>query len=546
MAFTNSSAGVYDQDRDVSQRGSPVISSIACAVIESQRGSTTDWVYVTDAQVLKEQFGVKNYSKYGYGMHCAEHTLAQTAMWIKRAVNKDTARTAGAYLSVDDTEALEPVIKLVNWDNGTNKPQGILGNPLDVLGFTAADPGVRNVMLYVCANSPGDWSKAISVRIRPANPEGTAIGEFNDPTHFYLDVFLNYTGSSSVPVESYFCSRIYELDGEQNQMFVESRVNSASKYIKVKNNSLCPAVEIRTTAIEKLDGGEDGVRPTVAEVNAAWEGIEDTDQYAVQMLVACGYENEQIVRRMNAVAEARGDAITIQDLPFEMQEVARAVNWRRNILNLSSSYSAMYGPRGQITDDVSGKKFWCPISGLVAAQYAYTDKNRAYYWAPAGLNRGQVKVTDLSKKYTLQERNALKEAQINYVRRIPGRGFVIMEQMTLQNFASGFQNVNVRRLVNGIKSMIRKAFLPSVFNPADDFERKQLKNIVDKEAATVKRGRGLYDWETICDSRNNTPADIANNDIKLDFVIDPSIPASRASLTADIRSYGASIEFQEN
>nr|DAF93424.1 MAG TPA: tail sheath protein [Myoviridae sp. ctshb19] len=546
MAFTNSSAGVYDQDRDVSQRGSPVISSIACAVIESQRGSTTDWVYVTDAQVLKEQFGVKNYSKYGYGMHCAEHTLAQTAMWIKRAVNKDTARTAGAYLSVDDTEALEPVIKLVNWDNGTNKPQGILGNPLDVLGFTAADPGVRNVMLYVCANSPGDWSKAISVRIRPANPEGTAIGEFNDPTHFYLDVFLNYTGSSSVPVESYFCSRIYELDGEQNQMFVESRVNSASKYIKVKNNSLCPAVEIRTTTIEKLDGGEDGVRPTVAEVNAAWEGIEDTDQYAVQMLVACGYENEQIVRRMNAVAEARGDAITIQDLPFEMQEVARAVNWRRNILNLSSSYSAMYGPRGQITDDVSGKKFWCPISGLVAAQYAYTDKNRAYYWAPAGLNRGQVKVTDLSKKYTLQERNALKEAQINYVRRIPGRGFVIMEQMTLQNFASGFQNVNVRRLVNGIKSMIRKAFLPSVFNPADDFERKQLKNIVDKEAATVKRGRGLYDWETICDSRNNTPADIANNDIKLDFVIDPSIPASRASLTADIRSYGASIEFQEN
>jgi len=546
MDFTNTSAGVYDRDNDVSQRGSPVVSSIASAVIEAPRGSTSDWIYVTDKQVLREKFGIKNYSKYGFGMHCAEHTLAQTAMWIKRAVNAATARTAGAYLSVDDTSALVPVVKLVNWDNGTNKPQGVLGNPLDVLGFTAADAGVKNALLYVCANSPGEWSGIISVRIRPANPEGTEVGEFNDPTHFYLDVFLNYKGSSSIPVESYFCSRIYELDGEGNQMFVEARVNSQSNYIKVKNNSLCPAVEIRTTTIERLDGGEDGERATIAEINAAWEGIEDTDQFAVQMLVACGYENEQIVRRMNAVAESRGDAITIQDLPFDMQEVARAVNWRRNILNLSSSYSALYGPRGQVTDDVSGKKFWCPISGMVAAQYAYTDRVRAYYWAPAGLNRGQVKVTDLSKKYSLPERNALEQAQINYVRRIPGRGYVIMEQLTLQTFASGFQNVNVRRLVNGIKAMIRKAFLPSVFNPADDFERKQLKNIVDAEARTVKQGRGLYDWETICDSRNNSPADIANNDINLDFVIDPSIPARRASLTADIRNFGSSITFTEN
>jgi hypothetical protein len=546
MAFTNSSAGVYDQDRDVSQRGSPVISSIAAAVIESARGSTSEWIYVTDTQDLKEKFGDKNYSKYGYGMHCAEHVLVQTAMWIKRAVNADTARTAGAYLSVDDSAALEPVIKLVNFDDGTNKPQGVLGNPLDVLGFNVNEPGVKNALLYVCANSPGDWAGALTVLVRPANPEGTEVGEFNDPTHFYLEVFLNYQGSASIPVESYLCSRKFELDGEGNQMFVESRVNAFSQYIKVKNNSLCPPVEIRTSAFERLDGGADGVRATVAEVSNAWEGIDDTDQFAVQLLVGCGYENPIIHRRIDAVATARGDAISVVDLPHEYEEVSRAVNYRRNILNLSSSYSAMYGPRGQITDDVSGKKFFCPISGLVAAQYAYTDRVRAYYWAPAGLNRGQVKVTDLSKKYSLRERNALEQAQINYVRRIPGRGFVIMEQLTLQNFASGFQNVNVRRLVNGIKAMIRRAFLPSVFNPADDYERKQLKNIVDAEAATVKRGRGLYEWETICDSRNNKPADIANNDINLDFVIDPSIPARRASLTADIRNFGSSISFQEN
>jgi phage tail sheath protein FI len=103
----------------------------------------------------------------------------------------------------------------------------------------------------------------------------------------------------------------------------------------------------------------------------------------------------------------------------------------------------------------------------------------------------------------------------------------------------------VRRLVNGVKSLIRKAFLPSVFNPNDEYERMQLKAEVDAEAAKVKRGRGINAWETICDTRNNTPAVISNNDMAIDFIIDPEIPASRASLTADIRNFGSSITFNE-
>ncbi|AFH14613.1 tail sheath [Pseudomonas phage Lu11] len=545
MAFLDSSAGVYDRDLDGSIRGSQVSSSVGAIVIEAQKGDTRNWVRVTDTGDLKTKFGIKDISKYAFGMHCAEHTLAETVLWVKRAVDSATARTAGAYLSVDDLGATEPVIKLVNFDNGTNQPQGVLGDPLTELGFVVGTPGVSNALLFICANSPGEWSKAISVRVRPANPEGTEIGAFNDPTHFYIDVFLNYSGNSSVPVESFLCSRKYELDGEQNQMYVEQRVNTFSKYIKVKNNQLCPAVEIRTTAFERLDGGEDGNRPSESQIIAAWDGIEDTDQYDVQLLIGAGYETPAIQRHMVSIAEKRGDAIPIMDLPYAYEEVSRAVNYRRNILNVNSSYGTLYGPRGEVTDDVTGRRFMCPVSGMVAAAYAYTDRVRKYYWAPAGLDRGQVKVTGLSKKYNLQERNALEQAQINYIRRIPGRGYVIMEQNTLQAFPSHFQNVNVRRLVNGIKAMVRKSFLPSVFNPNNDFERKKLKNLVDTEARVIKRNRGLTGWATICDTTNNTPDVIANNDMKLDFVLDPSIPAKRVSLTADIRNFGSSIDFQE-
>lgn len=547
MAYPNTSAGVYDQDQDLSTRSPSVISSIAAIVVESAKGNTEEWTWVYDEQELLDKFGIKSFGKYGFGMHCAEHHLTESRILVKRVVDAKTALTAGAYLSVDDTSARVPVMKLVNFDDETNTPTGVVGNPMDTIGFTVGTPGVENVLMMVCATSAGEWSKSVSVRFRPSAPQGTKVGEFSNAKHFYVDVFVNFVGSASVPVESFLCSRSAELDGMGSQMFVEDRINGISQYIKVKNNSLAPLVEFHTEVFEWLDGGADGVRPSTSAIIAGWEGIEDIETFDVQILIGAGYTNPLVHQAIINKAEARGDAMAVLDIPLEMQQTARAVNYRNNILNVSNSYGAMYAPWGEITDNVTGKKFMCPPSGMVAAKYAFTDRTRAYYWAPAGLVRGQLNVSGLSYKYNKQERNALDQAQINVIRKIPGRGYVIFDQQTLQSFASGFQNINVRRLVNGIKSIIRKSFLPSVFNPNDSFERLKVKNLVDEEAEKAVAGRGITDFITICDERNNTTAVIANNDMKVDFIVDPTIPAKRVHLGADIRNVGqgSAVTFNE-
>lgn len=547
MAYPNTSAGVYDQDDDQRARNPIVISSIAAVVVESAKGVVGEWTWVYDKQELLEKFGVKSFGKYGFGLHCAEHHLTESRMLIKRVVDAQTALTAGAYLSVDDTSANVPKMKLVNFDDGTNKPTGVVGNPMETIGFNAGQPGIENVLLFVCATSPGEWSKSVSVRFRSSAPQGTKVGEFSNAQHFYVDVFLNFVGSASVPVESFLCSRSVELDGMGNQMFVEDRINGISQYIKVKNNSLAPLVEFHDEVFEWLDGGADGVRPSTNAIIAGWEGIEDIETFDVQILIGAGYTNPLVHQAIIKKAEARGDAVAVLDIPRDMQQTARAVNYRNNVLNVSNSYGAMYSPWCEVTDDVTGKKFMCPPSGLVSAKYAYTDRTRAYYWAPAGIVRGQLSVSGLEYKYNKQERNALDQAQINVIRKIPGRGYVIFDQQTLQSFASGFQNINVRRLVNGIKSVIRKSFLPSVFNPNDSFERLKVKNLVDEEAEKAVAGRGITSFLTVCDERNNTPAVIANNDMKVDFIVDPTIPAKRVHLGADIRNVGqgSSVTFNE-
>ena len=547
MAFENTSAGVYDRDQDLSARSPTVISSIASVVFESSKGKL-GWTWVYDEQELKDKYGVKDFEKYGYGMHCGEFHLSESRILVRRVVDKATARTAGAYLSVDDLDATAPVMKLVNFDDGTNQPKGVLGDPMEEIGFTADKPGIKNVLLFVAASSPGSWSKNVSVRFRPSAPQGTNPGEHSDAKHFYVEVFVDYVGSASVPVETFLCSRSVELDGMGTQMFVEDKINNNSNYIVVKNNPLAPLVEFHHEVFEWLDGGEDGNRATNQQIIEAWDGIEDTETYEVQMLINAGYTAESVQQAMVKKAEARGDAVAILDLPRDKKQTARAVDYRNNILNISNSFGTMYAPWVERTDDVSGKKFMLPPSGLVAARWAFTDRTKAYHWAPAGIVRGLMPISGLDYKYNKDERNAMEQAQINVIRKIPKIGYAIMDQQTLQKEASNLQLINVRRLVNGIKSIIRKSFLPSVFNPNDSFERLKITNLVNAEADQAVADRGIREYITICDERNNTSAVIANNDMKVDFIIDPSIPAKRVHLGADIRNMGQgqSVNFNES
>lgn len=540
MAFSNTSAGVYSREQDLSVRASAVSTSIGVIVGEAPMGEVGQQTLVTDRSVLRSTFGIKNAKKYGFGLYAAEIFLAQSkALYYTRVVDPATARTAGAYLTIDDKNAEYPRLKLINFDDGNNQPQGVLGDPLKTLGFVNGTPGIGSVMLYVCAANPGKWNNRISVQIRPSAPQGTEPGEHSDPYQFYIDVFLDYTGPGNAPIESFLVSRIQEVDGDNNQLFVEDVVNKRSSYIRVKNNPLCGPVKIGLSAFEFFDGGADGARPKESDLVAAWDIYDDKEQIKVNLLINSGYATPNYQRRMNSLAVNRGDCLALLDLPDDEYMVSRAINYRRNVLNIGSSYSALYAPFVEILDTDAGKTLFVPPSAFVAAACAYTDKQRAVWFAPAGLSRGQVNVRNLRIRYDRGSRNALDKAQINIIRNIPGRGFVIMGQDTLQPFASGFSNINVRRLVNFIKTSIEFATVPSVFNPNDSFERRKLKTLCDDFMRPIKSGRGVYEWETICDERNNPPNIIANNDINLDLIIDPTIPAKRAHLGANIQPTGA-------
>lgn len=535
----NPSAGVYQNEVDMSTRATAASTSIVCTVGEASIGPVGVVTDIFDREDLRAIFGTPNAQKYGFALYCAEQALAQTkSLKFIRVANTD-ALTAGAYFTFDDADAVEPEIRITVFDDGTNVPKGVW-DPMVNLGFPQDMPGLLNTPGYFCAANPGEWNNRLAVGIRPAAPKGVSLSDETqyDPYTFYVDVYLDYKGASSRPVETFFVSREYQLNGDGGQMYIEDAINLSSQYIRFKNNLACPPIKVKKSAFEFFAGGTDGTRPTEAQIAKAWEAYADSEVVDANILMNSGYTTPLVQRKMVEIAERRADSLAVLDLPDASYLPAHATKYMRDTLNVSSSYGAMYAPFVQIRDTYNDKYIFIPPSGHVCAAMAFTDYNRAVWFAPAGLSRGQVRVTGIRSKYKQGARDSMDKAKVNIIRNLPGRGYVIMAQDTMQAHDSAFSNVNVRRLINFIKKSVASAATVSNFDPNDRFTQLTLTNICNDFLRPIKAGRGLYEFESICDSRNNKPDTIANGDLRLDVYVDPTIPAKRIHVTAHIMPTG--------
>lgn len=530
---TNTAPGVYGRTIDLSTRVAPVSTSVGAIVAASTKGPVMQRTLVTD-HVGLEQFGTAD-SSVSYLHYCAKEFLdVSSRLYVTRVVSTDTL-TAGCYMTVDDITATEPVIKLTNFDDGTNNPLGRY-DPLNTIGFDPSQAAIENTLLFFCAADPGTWNNQLAIRIRPSNPPFVPLGApGHDVLKFYVDVYVDYQGPFNTPAESYLVTRHLELDANQNQIFIEEVINRKSKLIRVKNNPYAPELAILREAFEYLDGGTNGTRPTDNLINQGWELYRDREIVGANILINCGYSTPSVQRKMAEIAEARGDAIAILDLPSNKQELADAISYRRNELNLNTSFAALYGSDIKARDQYNDRLIYVPASGHIAAVYALTDEQAAVWFAPAGINRATLGIEGTRVRYNQGARDAMDEAQINPIRFIPTlSSYSVWGQMTLLPYPSHLQDVGVRRLVNFLYASLTSASQVHVFDPNDTILRARLKGAADAFLEPIKRGRGVSRYENVCDDRNNTPDSVANGDVILDVYIWPIRATKRIHIIATV------------
>jgi phage tail sheath protein FI len=164
---------------------------------------------------------------------------------------------------------------------------------------------------------------------------------------------------------------------------------------------------------------------------------------------------------------------------------------------------------------------------------AFNDQVAFPWFAPAGVQRGLVSnatsvgyLDPAEGEFTPVavnegQRDAYYLNKVNPISNFPGRGIAVFGQKTLNPNASALDRVNVSRLVIYIRELLDDAVKPFLFEPNDSVTRGNAKAVVDKFLSELVTQRGLYDFVTVCDTSNNTPARIDRNELWIDVAIEP-------------------------
>lgn len=516
----NSSAGVYVNEIDVSQRIQAVSSSIAAIVGESLRGPVGERTLVTDTKQFLALFGRPN-AKISFMHYCALAYLEHgNRLYVTRVA--PGALYGGAVVSMA---------------NGLNTSAPFAAGVADpaLFSFPAGPTGVD--LFAVHAANPGAWNAELRVAVYP----NTRIADGS----FYVDV---YVAGNNRAVESHLVHLNYKLDGYGQQINVEEYINKRSSLIRVIQNRTNAEfvanpnrVFINTLNSVNVVGGADATKATASDIINGWELYRDVEQVDVNLLINGGYSTVAIQRNMDDICQQRMDCMAILDVPSTEQAVQNAVNYRRNTLMLDSSYSALYSPDYLILDEYNDINIYVPPSGHVAGAYARTDSEAELWFAPAGMNRGRLNIRGVLHNYNQGDRDILFDHQVNATRVIPGSGIKIWGADTLQVMASALSNVSVRRLMMFLEKSLSIAALYSVFDPHDPILRASLKDLCERFMKPIKNARGMYDFGVQCDEDNNPPEVVAAGDLNLDVYVDPVLPVKRIFLTAVVNKTGARV-----
>ena len=162
--------------------------------------------------------------------------------------------------------------------------------------------------------------------------------------------------------------------------------------------------------------------------------------------------------------------------------------------SIDTSYAATYWPWVKFFDKDENVYINLPVTKDVVRNLAYVD-NTSYPWfAPAGINRGDVNCVRACKKTRLADEDTLYDGYINPVKTFAADGVKIWGNKTMYSVDSPLNRVNVRRLMIRIKKLITGVGKQLIFDQYDNSLKNQFLSLVTPILSNVKANRGIYDY----------------------------------------------------
>lgn len=161
---------------------------------------------------------------------------------------------------------------------------------------------------------------------------------------------------------------------------------------------------------------------------------------------------------------------------------------------IDSNYTCTYYPWVKYLDKDNSQYIYLPATKDAVRNFAQTD-NTAYPWfAPAGINRGDVDCVRAHFITKLGDEDVLYEGRINPIKTFAQDGPKIWGQKNLQINESQLNRIAVRRLLLRMRKLIAISCIGLIFEPNDATVKQSFISTVTPIMDSIRSNRGISDY----------------------------------------------------
>ena len=308
-----------------------------------------------------------------------------------------------------------------------------------------------------------------------------------------------------------------------------------------------------------LYGGVDysvggGMKATLADLTNSYTLFSNKDEIQVDYLImGPGLDSEADsqakAQYLISLAENRKDCVaTIGPHKANVVGLTNTTTQTNNLIKFfsslaSSSYAVFDSGYKYTYDRFNGKFVYIPCNGDVAGLMCRTNIVAYPWFSPAGQQRGIINnAIKLAYNPSKAQRDQLYPQRVNAIVTQPGIGTLLFGDKTALGYASAFDRINVRRLFLTIEQALQRAAQAQLFELNDELTRANFRNIVEPYLRDIQAKRGLYGFLVVCDTTNNTPDVIDNNEFRADIYLKPAKSINYVTLTFVATRTGVSFE----
>lgn len=315
------------------------------------------------------------------------------------------------------------------------------------------------------------------------------------------------------PAESWYVSNDPTAkDAEGNSLYAPNVINGHSEYIYVSRNSVNEArtgagtyaMPHQTFAIYGLTGGSNSKKNNVTEKIAGLKLYTDRQKADFDILFNVEaidtFNGKQrysaLQRRIAEIAASRTiDIGVVQVTSREAKSVKRMLGEAKMFAFNNGTYVAEYAGYDKYYNGTLASWIYLPKSVAGACRMAYCDMTGYPWYAPAGVQRGNITYTNGPlTRLTDPEIGQLYDINVNTSRDCAGYGECLYGQKTALKKDSALNRINVRRCLNYIEKVLETMMLPYLFQQNTANTRSAARNSIDAFLNRVQAAEGIEQY----------------------------------------------------